>query len=151
MRCAGLQLIKNRVTDALRVAAQMRIPESQRLDAARLQKFFPFQVMFAPVGKTVLAAIQFHIQFRLLAKEIKMVYADRMLAAEFVAGETPVTQPAPDNFFRPCFFFAKLASAFDVGHNANLTNGGKSEKLVLTPALILTFSPGRRNSFCSFP
>jgi hypothetical protein len=70
MRCAGLQLNKNRVTDALGVAAQMRVPEPQRLDAMRLQKLFPLHVMFALVRKTVLAAFQFHIQFRLLAKEI---------------------------------------------------------------------------------
>jgi hypothetical protein len=43
--------------------------------------------MFASVGKTVLAAVQFHIQFRFLAKEIEIVNADGMLAAEFVAGK----------------------------------------------------------------
>ena len=41
--------------------------------------------MFALVGKAMLAAVQFHIQFRLLAKEIEIVNADGMLAAEFVA------------------------------------------------------------------
>jgi hypothetical protein len=48
--------------DALRVAAEMRIPKSQRFNAARLQKLFPLHVMFALVGKTVLAAVQFYIQ-----------------------------------------------------------------------------------------
>jgi hypothetical protein len=37
-------------------------------------------------------------EFRLLAKEIEIVNADRMLAAEFVAGKTPSAQPAPDKF-----------------------------------------------------
>ena len=144
MRRARLQLIENRITDALRVAAQMRIPESQCLDAARLQKLFPFQVVLPLVGKTVLAAVQFHIQCRLLAKEIEMVNSGGVLAAKFIAGETPVTQPAPDKFFRPRFFFAKLASAFDVGYDANLGNGNGTEKLVFRLALILTFSPGEK-------
>ena len=87
------------------------------------------------------AAVQFHIQLRLLTEEIQIVNSDGVLAAEFVAGETAVTQPAPDQFFRPRFFFAKLPGAFDVGLEANLANGGKAEKLVLTPALILAFSP----------
>ena len=47
--------------------------------------------MFPLIRKTVLAAVQFHIQFRLLAKEIQIVNAERMLATKFVAVETPVT------------------------------------------------------------
>jgi len=135
MRCACLQFVENRVADALRVPAQMRIPESQRLDASRLQKFFPFQIMFALVGKTMLAAIEFHVQLRLLAKEIQIVNAQRMLAAELVAAEPPVTQPAPHQFFRPGFIFAKLAGADDVSHDGKLIKDGKTEKFVLTLAL----------------
>ncbi len=116
MRRACLQFIENRVVDALRVAPQMRIPKPQCLDATRLQKFFPLQVMFSLVRKTMLAAVQFNIQLRLLAKEIQIVNAERMLAAKFVAAETPSAQPAPDKFFRPRFLLAKLPGAFDVGH-----------------------------------
>jgi hypothetical protein len=130
MRRACLQLIENRVADALGVAPQMGIPEPQRLDAARLQKLFPFQVVFPLVGKTVLAAVQFDIQFRLLAKEIKVVNADGMLTAEFVAVEPSVTQPAPHELFRPRFIVAKLAGAFDVGHDGNLGNRDGTGKLV---------------------
>ena len=144
MRRAGLQLIEDRVPDTLCIAAQMRIPEPQRFDAARLQELFTFQIMFALVGKTMLAAVQFHIQFRLLAKEIQMVNAEGMLAAKFVAGEPPCAQPAPDKFFRPGFNLAKLASAGDVGHEINLGDDGKTEKFVLTLALILAFSPGEK-------
>jgi hypothetical protein len=133
MRCAHLQLIENRVTNALGIAAQMGIPESQRLDAMRLQKLFPLSVVFPLVGKTVLAAVQFNVQFRLLTKEIQMVNADGMLAAKFVAAEATVAQPAPDEFFRPRFLFAKLAGAFDVGHDVNLENGDAMEKFVLHP------------------
>ena len=86
--------------------------------------------MLPLIWKTVLATVQFNVQFRLLAKEIQIVSAERMLAAKFVAGETPVAQPAPDKFFHPRFLFAKLAGALDVGHDANLENDGKTEKLV---------------------
>jgi hypothetical protein len=113
---AFLQFFKNRVADALRIAAQMRIPEPQRLDAERLQKLFAFQIMFPLVGKTMVAAVQLEVQHRLFAKEIQIVNADGMLAAKFIAAETAVAQPAPHEFFRPGFLFAKLAGAFGVGH-----------------------------------
>ena len=100
--------------------------------------------MFTLVGKTVLAAVQFHIQLCLLAKEIQIVNAQWMLAAEFVAAEPPVAQPAPHELFRPGFNPAKLAGASDVGHEANLGSDGMTEKFVLTLALILTFSPGEK-------
>jgi hypothetical protein len=133
MRRTRLQFIENRVPNVLGIAAQMGIPESQRLDAARLQKFFPHHVMSALIGETVLTAVQFNVQFRLLAKEIQMVNADGMLAAKFVTAKATVAQPAPDEFFRPRFLFAKLAGAFDVGHDVNLENGDAMEKFVLRP------------------
>ena len=139
MRRTRLQFIENRVANALRIAPQMRIPKPQRLDAARLQKLFPLHIVFALIGKTVLAAVQFHIQIRFLAKEIEIVNADGMLAAKLVAGKTTATQPSPHELFRPCFLFAKLADAFDVGHDGKLGNDGEAGKFVLTPAL--TFYP----------
>jgi hypothetical protein len=97
------------------------------------------------IGKTVLAAVEFNGQFRFLAEEIEIVNINRMLAAEFVAGETSVAQPTPDKFFRPCFFFAKLPGAFDAGHDGNLGNDEKTEKLVFFGRpLILAFSPGEK-------
>ena len=76
MRRARLQLIENRVTNALGIAAQMGIPKSQRFDAARLQKLFALSVVSPLVGKTVLAAVQLNIQFRLITKEIQIVNTD---------------------------------------------------------------------------
>src|SRR5208282_5879329 len=110
----------------------MGIPEPQCLDAARLHKLFPLRVMFALVGKAMLATVQFHIQLRFFAKEIQIVTANGMLAAEFVTIESPTSQPGPNRFFRPCFIFAKLAGAFAVGHGVNLGNHGKPEKLVFS-------------------
>ncbi len=40
--------------------------------------------MFPLIGKTVLAAIQFNIQLRFLAKEIQIVITKRMLPPELV-------------------------------------------------------------------
>jgi hypothetical protein len=64
-----------------------------------------------------------------------------MLPAKFIAAEPAVAQPAPHQLFCPGFDLAKLPGAFDVGHDGNLGGGGKTEKFVLTLALILTFSP----------
>ena len=95
--------------------------------------------MLPLVGKTVLAAVQFDIQFRLLTKEIKMVNSDWVLAAKFIAAEATIAQPAPDQFFRPSFILAKLAGSLDVGHGANLENGDAMGKFDFTSAL--TFYP----------
>jgi hypothetical protein len=46
----------------------------------------------------MLAAVQFHIEFRLLAKEIEIVNAERMLAAEFVASEPPARSQLQTSF-----------------------------------------------------
>jgi hypothetical protein len=46
MRRACLQIVKDHVADALRIAPQIRIPKPQRLDAARFQKLFPRRVVF---------------------------------------------------------------------------------------------------------
>ena len=110
----------------------MRIPKSQCFNFVRLQKFFSFCVVTLLIWKTMLAAVEFNRQFRFLAKEIKVVSAHGMLAAEFIGRETPSAQPAPDKLFRPRFYFAKLPGAFDFGHNGNLGNDWKTEKLVFS-------------------
>jgi hypothetical protein len=86
--------------------------------------------MFSLVGKTMLAAVQFNVQFRLLAKEIKVVNAEWMLAAELVAAESSVTQAAPHDLFRPRFLFAKLASVFSVGLECEYGKCGAKMKFV---------------------
>ena len=127
---AGLQFVENCVADAVRLPSQMRIPKPQRLDVERLQKLFPFQIMLPLIRKTMLAAVQFHIQLRLLAKEIQIVNATGMLAAKLVAAEPSGAQPAPHQFFRPSVVLAKLPGTGDIGHAANLEGGGMSEKFV---------------------
>ena len=71
---ATLQLVENCVADGLRIGSQVRIPETQRLDAARLQEFFPFRIMLALARKTVLTTVQFHIQPGFLTIEIQRMF-----------------------------------------------------------------------------
>jgi len=89
----------------------------------------------------MLTAVHLNVQFRLLTKEVQVVNAEWMLAAKFIAAESPGAQPAPDQFFRPSFTLAKLAGAFDVGHDGKLGNDGETAKLVFTSALTLPSPP----------
>lgn len=61
--------------------------------------------------------IKFNSEAGFLAKEIEIVITFRMLATEFVITKTPVTQPAPHEFFRPGFFFTKRTGTCDIGHD----------------------------------
>ena len=70
-----------------------------------------------------------------------MVNADGMLSAKFVTAKATGAQPAPDKFFRPRFLFAKLAAAFDVGHDINLENGAAMEKFVFTSVFYVRPQP----------
>jgi hypothetical protein len=76
-----------------------------------------------PAKGRLLTTIQFDIQLRFLAKEIKIVNAQRMLTVEFVAAESPGAQPAPHELFHPSVIAAKLPGALDFGHVRNLGNG----------------------------
>ena len=120
----------------------------------RLQKFFARQIVLPLLGKTVMAAIQFNVQFRLLAKEIQIVITDGMFAAEFVIADPAVAQPAAQQLFRPGFNLAELAGALRVGHDGNLRNHTKAAKLVSLLALTCVLSPRERithSRFCLVP
>ncbi len=49
--------MEDRIANALGIAAQLRVPKPQRLDAARLQEFLALFVMLLLFRKTVLATI----------------------------------------------------------------------------------------------
>jgi hypothetical protein len=68
-----------------------------------------------------------------------------MLAANFVAGETPGRAASAKRVFPPTFTFAKLAGAFHVGQDANLGNVQETEKLVFGSLSFWPFPGGRRN------
>ena len=100
MRGARLKLVEDRVTDAPRVPPQMGIPESQRFDAIGLQKGLALGIVILPVRKTMLAAVQFNVQGRLLAKEIQIVNPDGMLAAELHISHAFGSQITPEDLLR---------------------------------------------------
>src|ERR1700722_6046494 len=100
----------------------MGIPESQRFDAIGLQKGLALGIVILSVRKTMLAAVQFEVQSGFLAKEIKIVQANGMLTAEFIAVEAAVTQPTPDKFLRPSFFLPESAGACNVSHGESIAN-----------------------------
>ena len=73
--------------------------------------------MFLLVGMSMTGTVQFNGETCFFTIEIEKVKAFVVLAAEFVVGETTVTQPAPHKLFRPSFLFTECAGAFNVGHN----------------------------------
>jgi len=78
-----------------------------------------------PTGMPVTKAILFDGKARFFTKEIEIVNAFGMLPVEFVTGETPVTQPAPHEFFRPGLLFADCASTLGVGHDQKVNAAAK--------------------------
>ena len=76
--------------------------------------------MFLPVRMAMAEAIQFDGEARFFAIKIKAVNAFWMLSPKLITRETPVTQPAPHEFFRPSFLFAECAGTFGIGHDENV-------------------------------
>jgi hypothetical protein len=111
-----LQFVENGIPDHLGIAPQLGIPIPHSLDATGFQKFLTLKIMLSLIGKSVLAAVQFHIQFGFLTKEVQKVNSQRMLAAEFITVEPPVTQPTPHELFGPGFFLPENAGTSGVGH-----------------------------------
>src|SRR5438034_1343016 len=125
----------NPIPDALRVAPQTGVPETQHLDTARNQKRLTLGVVVPLRWMTVVAPIQFNRQPRFLAKEIEVVDALGILAAKLVIAKTAVAQPAPHQFLGPGFVLAQLAGALDVSHFATVQNeDGKENRVLGSPS-----------------
>ena len=75
------------------------------------------------VRMTVPEPIQFDGRPCRFAKEIEIVNAFRMLAAEFVMAETAVAQPAPKEFFRPGFVLRRCRARWISAMSANVRSG----------------------------
>jgi len=120
MRRTFLQLAKNRVANGLLFAPQVRIPKAKFLNAHRSEKSGPLGVVSLLIGMPVSTAVEFNGEPRFFAEKIKVVNSNRMSSPKFVGAESPVTQPTPDELFRPRRFLAQSAGAFDVGHGQTI-------------------------------
>jgi len=142
MRRAFLKLTKNGVANHLRSASQPRVPEAKFFDAEGCEILRPLIISLALLRKAVLRSIKFNREPPFLAKKVQRVNAGWVLAAEFIAAEPSVPQPAPDGFLRPGRVLAKL-SGFVGGHEANVEKRVRIRKNRLTPALTPALSPRR--------
>ena len=75
------------------------VPEAHFPDAFADEIALPFLITLTLFGQAVMKAIQFDGQLRVGTKEIEIVSAVRMLAAEFEAGEATGAQGAPQLLF----------------------------------------------------
>ena len=141
MRSAFLKLTKDSDTNHLRCASQPRVPEPEFLDAQRCEKLGPLLVMLALLRKAVLRSVEFNGEPGFLAKEIQRVGPGRVLSPELVSAELAISQPAPQNLFRPSRVLAKR-SGF-VRHAVSLRQCAEVRKNRVTPALTPALSPRR--------
>ena len=146
MRRSFLQFAKDRVTNTLRIASEMGIPETQFFDALSGEKHCPFGIMLLLLRMTVTRAIDFDGKPGFFAKEIQLVRAHRMLSAKLTTGETPVSQPTPQELFSPCFSLAKLSRSRAVGHERSVRNGNENENLFFCSSSPWPSPPRRGNA-----
>lgn len=61
MRRALLQFFKNRISNILPIASQMRIPEPKCLDTPRLKESFALRITSLLIRETMLTSVEFDI------------------------------------------------------------------------------------------
>jgi len=87
-----------------------------------------FKIVSLLVGMPMSAAVEFNREARFLAEKIQEVNPDGMPPAKFVGAESPVTQPTPDELFRPSRAFAQGAGTDDVRHGESVARERCEEK-----------------------
>jgi len=97
------------IPDDLFVSVQMRTPKPQHLDALIFQKRITGSIIDLIFRQAMLKTIHLDIQFCTVTKEIQDIGSERMLAAKFVFGKTPVAQPGPHQPLTPGFTQAQIA------------------------------------------
>ena len=88
--------MEDRVSDGLGIGAEAGVPESEFFDVEAFEISGALFVSRAIFGEAVLATVKFDGELGLFAEEIECVWADWMLAAEFVLAEAAVSEPSPD-------------------------------------------------------
>jgi len=118
------------------------------LDPFPLQLGVSLGILRSGLRKAVLSAVQFDIEPGLDAKKVQNMLSKRMLSAELVFGESPPTQPPPQQLLSPSVALAKGtgdSSQLGRSHAERLTeDGGRHQAGVerygffpLTPTLSL--------------
>ncbi len=128
MRSAFLQCFEDRIADRLFLPPQLRIPEAKLLDAQRGQELRSLRIVSLLSGMPVLSAVELDGETRLTAVEIEKVNPARVITAELVGAEAPVTQPTPHELLGPSCLLPQDASVFSVGHGGNVTGRQRKEK-----------------------
>ena len=107
VRCPLQHGSPNRVPNCLLFATQPRIPKPEHFHPTRFEPGIALGVASPSIRMSVLTTVQFNIQERFDAKEIKDVRAKRMLPAKLVSREAPAPQPTPHQFFGPSVVHAQ--------------------------------------------
>ncbi|SRR6266446_3243080 len=121
------------IANRLLLAAKMRIPIPHDFHAACLQPGVAFRVFLPRLGETVLKSVQFDIELRLKAEKIEHVRAERMLASKFIFGKSSITEPTPNELFRPRVMFPHHScdtSQFGRGHKGRVGQAGVKAKKI---------------------
>jgi len=101
MWCAFLQGLPDFITHHLLLPSQPCIPKPKDFYTVLLQITITLPVFLHLIRKAMLRTIEFDVQPGFQAEEIQYNWAVWMLPPKFVLGKTAVTQPAPEQFFRP--------------------------------------------------
>ncbi len=80
---------------AFAILPPLMIPETKSLNTLLREKFLSRRIALNCLRQTVLKAVKFDIQLGVGAIEIQNMPADRVLAAEFEAGEAAPAQCPP--------------------------------------------------------
>jgi hypothetical protein len=89
------------------------VPESDHLQAKRLQVGVSLVVLLLHCHEVVNTAVGFHYELGLLAIEISEVVANLMLSTELQSKKTPTAQQLPQNFLRRGIRLPQFTRPFD--------------------------------------
>jgi hypothetical protein len=92
--------VRNRAQHYHGSSEDVIVPEPQHDESARRKVLIPHRITLTARGTVVLAAVQFHDEIELQAREVSKVRADRMLSPEAQVHEPAAPKVKPDQRFR---------------------------------------------------
>jgi len=99
VRVVDSEPIQDGSQDAIAFGKCLAVAEAQYVEAVRAQRGTALGIGGHGIGLVVLTAIELDDQPGFDAGEVREVRADRVLAAELAAVETPIPQALPDRAF----------------------------------------------------